>query len=394
MIKNLLALIFILTAIAIDGFFKDDTRTVQNMINSAKKGGIIDGKNKTFHITAIWLKSNITIQNFNFISVPTTESDVSIVNIGNDLATNNFNTSAEARQSFKMSSVGRGLENIIIKNIKIDGNRSLHNAKEIRDGGKHGIAIKGFCNNIHLENIVVKNCVTDGIAIYRGVHTTLESNDKLFAANNITIINMQSSNNRRHGGSGDSINNFLCKNSSFNKNGSDSEGFKTGAKAAIFNNSVYGNGWDMEGYGIGSSINNIIFDNCSFLENAAAGLLFYDTVDQNDKTFISRKNIKISNSKIDAGLNNPSGNYALIFTSTIENKKNLKKLYSDVQIINTFLYGKLLLRSVDNVKLADTKIISRESVQGLIDYSDNIYYSFRNNKNTINWESYNGKNIQ
>lgn len=393
--KNSIILLFcLLTTISIEGHFEDHTLVVQNLIDSAAKGSTIDGKNKTFYVTALWLKSNLTIKNFHFIAIPTSESDVSVLNIGNDLATNIFNRSKSAVEAYRISSTAVGFENITIKNVTVDGSRSSQDAKEIRDGGKHGISIKGFCNNIRMEDIVVKNCVTDGIAIYRGLNTKLDQNDSLFAASNITIINMLSSNNRRHGGSGDSIKNFYCKNSTFKNNGSDVQGSVTGAKAAVYNEKIYGNGWDMEGYGIGSSLRNIIFDNCIFLENAASGLLFYDIVNQDHKSFSQRQNIKIVNCKLDAGKKNPSGNYALILTSTIEHKSKLKKLYRDIEIKNTTLYGKILLRSVKSVKLTDTNIISSEAIQGLIDCSDTVKYSFTNIRSKINWEIYDGKNIQ
>ncbi len=370
----------------------DRTAEIQRLINNAKKGSVVDGQNKTFYVTSLWLKSDMTLRNFKFISLPTSESDVSILNIGNDLSTNRFNSSGEAKQAFSASQYAPGIQNIIIENVTIDGNRKNHTAREIRDGGKHGISIKGFNNNIHIKNVNVKNCVTDGIAIYRGLHTSLEH--EAFATRNIVLDNIIASNNRRHGGSGDSIQNFLCKNSTFNNNGRDSAGNMSGAKGAVFSNAPYGNGWDMEGYGLGSPLQNIVFHNCTFLDNAASGLLFYDTVDQNVPHFLPRNNIKISNSRLNAGFRNPSGNYALIFTSSIENKKSARKLYSNISVTNSILYGKLLLRSAENITLTDVQINSGEPLEGLIDYTDNVRSYNGTNRKTINWEIYNGKSIQ
>lgn len=245
---------------------------------------------------------------------------------------------------------------------------------------------------IQVKNVKIESCVTDGIAIYRGLHTSLEK--EVFAARNIVLDNVTALNNRRHGGSGDSIQNFLCKNSSFNNNGQDSQGSKSGARGAVFNNTLYGNGWDMEGYGLGSPLQNIVFDDCVFLDNAASGLLFYDTVDQNAPYFLPRNDIKISNSRLNAGFHNPSGNYALIFTSSIENKKSSRKLYSNISISNSVLHGKLLLRSAENVTLTDVQINSGEAFEGLIDYTDNVRSHSGNNRKTIKWETYNGKDIQ
>ncbi|QMS99172.1 hypothetical protein H1R16_03970 [Marnyiella aurantia] len=373
----------------------DNTPYIQNLINQARKGSVIDGQNKTYYVTSLWLKSDIELKNFVLYAIPTQESDVSVISIGNDLHTNKYNRSTEAQEAFVASQTYPGIQNIVLDNIIIDGNRALQPALEVRDGGKHGISIKGFSNNITIKNVTARNCVTDGIALYRGLHTTLDRGVEVFAIRNIRIDNFQAFNNRRHGGSGDSIENFRCTNSRFENNGLDVWGKFSGAKPAVFNGNVYGNGWIMEGYGLGSGIRNIIFDQCSFISNAASGLLFYDVANSSDRNFIFRDKIKILNSTLDSGVQNPTGDFGLIFTSNIENKKNHMKLYNQVLVSNTTITGKILLRSVQNVHLLDVNIITRDETHGLLDYADNVSYLFTTNKKTIfTWEHYNGKNIQ
>ncbi len=375
---------------------KDDTPHIQNLINHAKKGSVIDGRDQIYYVTSLWLKSDIVLKNFVFRAIPTPESDVSVLCIGNDMKTNKYNKSKEAQAAFTASQTFPGIQNIVLENIVIDGNRALQPTLDIRDGGKHGISIKGFCNNITIKNVTAKNCVTDGIALYRGLHTVLDKGAEIFAIRNIYIDNFQAVYNRRHGGSGDSIENFTCKNSRFENNGLNVSGKSSGAKPALFNAKVYGNGWDMEGYGLGSAVRNITFDQCTFINNAASGLLFYDVADSSDKNFIFRGVIKILNSTLDSGAQNPTGDFGLIFTSNIENKKNRQKLYDQVLISNTTIMGKILLRSVENVLLRNVHIITAEKTHGLFDYADNISYYFSKDKttNTFNWEQYNGKNIQ
>lgn len=374
----------------------DDTQRIQNLISQAKRGSVIDGGNKTYYVTSLWLKSDIVFKNFVLFAIPTQESDVSILCIGNDLMSNRYNSSIEAQAAFIASQSYPGIQNVVLENIVIDGNRALQPAPDVRDAGKHGISIKGFANNITIKNVTAKNCVTDGIALYRGLHTVLDKETEIFAIRNIYIDNFQAVYNRRHGGSGDSIQNFICKNSRFENNGLDVSGKSPGAKPAVFNGKVYGNGWDMEGYGLGSAVRNITFDQCSFINNAASGLLFYDVADSSDKNFISRDVIKILNSTLDSGSQNPTGNFGLIFTSSIDNKRNRRKLYDQILISNTVITGKILLRSVENVLLRDVNIQTSERTHGLFDYTDDISYYFSENRKTtiFNWEQYNGKNIQ
>ncbi|SEP78631.1 glycoside hydrolase family protein [Epilithonimonas lactis] len=355
---------------------KDDTQFLQNKINTLGNNGVLDGGNKTYYVTALWLKSNMTIQNMKLVSIPTSISDVSVINVGNDLETNTFNKSSVARTSIETSRNNGGFKNITIKNISIDGNRSLQKklAVEDRDGGKHGIAVKGFATNITIVDVNIKNCATDGISLYRGLHTNLDSGKEIFAIRNVTLRNVTCTNNRRHGGSGESIDGLIMENCRFNSNGLTINGGKQeGDIGAIYNGNLYGNGWDMEGYGLGSGMRNIKISNTEFLKNMGGGIVFYDITDSRNNKFINRGNITLDNCKIDAGVKNPTGYFSLVFSSTIENKKNKTKLFSNINILNCTLYGKLLLRSVANINISNTKIIKgNERFDGLLDNVSNL----------------------
>ncbi|WP_156104392.1 hypothetical protein [Chryseobacterium populi] len=380
--------------------YKDDTKDLQNKINQLKKGGTLDGGNKTYFVTSLWLKSDMTIQNMKLVSIPTDVSDVSVLNIGNDLFTNIYNSSKEGKQHYEISKAYPGFSNITIRNIDIDGNRSNQKnlGVEVRDGGKHGINIKGFANHIKLENLNIHDCATDGIAIYRGLHTNLLGNTEMFASKNIELYNVTSTRNRRHGGSGDSISDFKCTNSKFTENGK-SYGSNlqknNGLEGARYNGNLYGNGWDMEGYGLGSGVKNMYFKNTSFVDNMGGGVVFYDIADSNEKQFLTRENIVIDGCTIDAGKKNPSGYFSLVFSSTIESKKNKKKLYSNLKIINSKLYGKLLLRSVNNIYLENTTISSNDKYNGLLDNVSNLSSAFTGkSKGSFLWEKYDFFNVK
>lgn len=380
------------------GIYKDDTKELQDKINQLKKGGVLDGGKKTYFVTSLWLKSDMTIQNMKLISIPTDVSDVSVLNIGNDLFTNIYNSSKEGKEHYEISKTYPGFSNITIRNIEIDGNRTNQKVVDTRDGGKHGINIKGFSNRIKLENLLIHDCATDGIAIYRGLHTNLLNSTEIFASKNIELDNITSTRNRRHGGSGDSISDFKCTNSKFTENGKsygNSTQKSSGLQGARYLGNLYGNGWDMEGYGLGSGIKNMYFKNTSFVNNMGGGVVFYDVVDSNEKQFLPRENITFEDSIIDAGENNPSGYFSLVFSSTIESKKNKRKLYSNLKIINTKLYGKILLRSVDNIYLENTTISSKDKYNGLLDNVSNLSSTFpARSKDIFLWEKYDFFNIK
>lgn len=382
------------------GSNQDDTELLQEKINALPHNGILDGGNKTYHVTSLWLKSNMTIQNMTLISVPTSVSDVSVINIGNDLESNIYNRSTVARSSIEISRKNEGFRNITIKNIRIDGNRSLQKKLDFksRDGGKHGINVKGFCTNLNIIDVNIKNCATDGIAIYRGLHTKLDSGKELFAIKNVLLRNVISSNNRRHGGSGESIDGLIMQNCKFQNNGLTINGGKVeGDVGAIYNGNLYGNGWDMEGYGLGSGMRNIQITNTEFTKNMGGGLVFYDITDSRNSNFISRGNITLDNCKIDAGIKNPTGYFSLVFSSTIEHKRNLTKLFSGIKILNCTLYGKLLLRSVNDIDLTNTKIINdTDKFQGLLDNVSNLTYNqlTEDKNNLFSWDKYDYINVK
>jgi len=378
--------------------YRDDTDELQKMINNLSQNGILDGKNKTYYVTALWLKSNMTIANIKLVSIPTDVSDVSVLNIGNDIFSNKYNSSIEGRQHYEISKSYPGFSNITIINLDIDGSRAQQKNLELRDGGKHGINIKGFAQKITMRNVTIHDCATDGISIYRGLHTNLLGDKEIFAVKNVVLENVISKWNRRHGGSGDSIDGFLCIGSKFVENGktlSSKAQNQKGLEGARYKGNLYGNGWDMEGYGLGSATKNISFVNSQFINNVGGGVVFYDVVDSNDIKFVQRENIILQGCTIDAGEKNPTGDYSLVFSSSIGTKKNKVKLYSKIKVINSILYGKLLLRSAENISLKSTRISSAEKFQGLLDNVSNLEYNFTaKGSSTFVWDQYDSFNIK
>jgi hypothetical protein len=157
--------------------------------------------------------------------------------------------------------------------------------------------------------------------------------------------------NRRHGGAGDSINNGLWEGCKLNYNGRDiNSGVTVGDQGALSLGLRYGNGWDMEGYGLGSKVTNITFRDCEARQNVRDGLLFYATVDAAAGAFEPRTNILVTGCRLDIGTEPISGDYAMTFTSTIATEAN-GSVFKDVIVSDCVLEGAINLRAVTNPRI-------------------------------------------
>lgn len=363
----------------------DDTAAIQAALDALPTYGTLDGQGGTYLVGNLWLKANMVMQNFNLQTIATNRTDVSPINIGNDLLTaDGDHNSAAGTAAYNASRFSPGIENVTLENIHVFGDRGNQtcfnvNGQATRDGGLHGFCLKGFSTNVSIRNCSARYCATDGILIYRGLHATTVTEDDV-CHNNLTIENSLFQWNRRHGGAGESINGARIVNCQWLDNGQDVNGGLTqGDKGAtILSGGVYNqyaNGFDMEGYGIGSRVLNITFQGCDGLRNVRDGILFYDIVDQDNVNFEERKNIRIIGCHLDYGTNNINGDYALTFTSTIGNKAKAS-LYNDIVIADCLFEGLFTFRSTDNVMISGLmqQVPGTSSVRAVLDYGTNIRF--------------------
>jgi hypothetical protein len=333
----------------------DVSDIINSAIDCAPAHTVLDGENGFFNVHSIWLKSNISFKNFNLKSIGTDETDISVICIGNDIdpasIQNPFSPlkSKYAKRVFDRHNIGE--TNIEIENVHIDGNREAHTMLAYKDGGRHGISIKGKVSRIRIKNCSAQFCATDGLQIYRGLAYAI-NDDAIFAATDIQIENLICEWNRRHGASGDSINILNVQNSKFNRNGRDVNGANVEGNEGCKNSNdeLYGNGWDMEGYGVGSNVHNITFNNCEFIENVKAGLLMYEAATGQEATFVKRSNIYINSCKFDCGLINSeftavdiTGPQAYIQPGTF--------LYDQIIFDNCYFVGRFLGKSIKNLTI-------------------------------------------
>lgn len=335
----------------------DDTIAIQAAVNAAPFGGTIYGSGKLYLVSKILLKSNIIFKNFRLKTKPSSNTldYFSPITIGNDVTM-------------------ELIKNVIVENVHIDGNRSTHtNIINPENGGRHGFRLIGLLDNIVIRDCSANNCASDGICIFQtnGIMPIgMNETDPRFT--NIRVENCTFEWNRRHGGSCDSVQNLIFKECSFNHNGNDINGGVTeGDKGDIASDARYGNGFDAEGYNIGSVINDIHFEHCYFKKNNRGGILFYEQTDQATVGYLARKGIKLISCHIDAGVEPVDAESALILSSNNATKLN-GDAYSDIDINNCTIEGRIILRSCANVTIIGGSITNGIEYAGLADNCKNV----------------------
>jgi hypothetical protein len=196
--------------------------------------------------------------------------------------------------------------------------------------------------------------------------------------------------NRRHGGSGDAISGAQFINVEFNDNGQDlnaGDALDSGGRGARSQEHLYGNGIDMEGYGVGSANTNISFMGVTALRNVRTGILFYDPVGATDPGFRISSNIVIAGCNVDCG-NGKDGDgqpFAIEFTSTPAHKA-LGPIYAGITLSDNLIRGWVSLRAVDGVTISGGEMNNPQGMLGNLDYATNVTVSM----NRGNREFYTG----
>lgn len=351
----------------------DDTVAVQAAVTACPAYGIVDGQGKTYLVDSINLKSNMEIRNFNFKTKDGTTDLRSPVTIG---ANNDTNERT----------------NIVIRNVNIDGNRhGQTNIGSAEDGGRHGFRLIGCVTHCRIISCSATKCASDGIEIYQGIGTRpvgYDPDQPLFE--DIKIIDSQFTWNRRHGASLDSATRVEFIDCTFNDNGQDVDGGAVeGDLGATAGDPAakYGNGVDVEGYGIGSYVGDISFIRCEGLRNVRNGILFYDITDSGGADFVQRARIRLIDCYLDEGTISIDS-AALVFTSCLAEEDNALELYKDILIVGLVTTSGIFFRSCDSVVIIGGHIASGASTNaGSCIYATNVYLIGANTSGKIFYES-------
>ncbi len=353
----LVALLFLCLGIQLPAISQkshtDDTRMVQAMIDKAAPHAVVDGGNKLYNVSSLYLKSNMTLKNFRFIELPSDKNFNAVLNIIGK-------TSIPSDSQFLI----KDPSNIILENIIVDGNRisqtQINTQKE--DGGRHGIRIIGKAANIQILNCKINNCATDGICFFSLSGHSGSQTDLPFK--NILIKNTICDSNRRHGMSMDGVDGLKIINCYFNNNGLNLPGVelteanktegKTGASVSYGKGLLvnYGNGIDFEGYGPGSRVTHIQISGSQFLANARQGILFLDKA--LGKNFLPRDYIEISGCSLDYGLaKKKNEKAALSFVGS-----GSGYVYSNISLQNNSFDGYVILRFTSKAQCLENTYVT------------------------------------
>ena len=333
----------------------DSTAAIQAAVNSLPSGGFVHGQGQSFSVSSVLLQSNMTMFNITLVELPGTTA---------------------FRSPITIDGTSSAKTNIRLSDVTIDGNRSNQTniiVPSAEDGGLHGIRCIGTLSNLYLERVTAKNCGSYGMILFSS--TSVGATDSTFVFNNIVIRDSFFTGNRAHGLATDSTNGLRMSNVKLTGNGNDLNGtdpLTYGTRGATTGGVQYGNGFDMEGYGLGSGHTDMRMENITATGNARMGGLFFDQIATRPVGFSARQKIWISNSYFDAGISSASDGSALQFTSTL-GSKTLAALYDSVYISNTRLDGTLLARCVNNLQITGGAISSNlTAYYCTLDYATNI----------------------
>jgi hypothetical protein len=304
----------------------DDSAAIQSAVDACVKGGGVTGVGKTYVVSEVNLKSDMTLREFYFESRGGSEDLKSPVTVGGSKDTTLR-------------------ENIMIYKVHVDGKRHLHtNIDGAENGGRMGFRLIGHIRNLTVSKSSAKYCASNGFNLFAGGNGTVKTEDpNAQVKKNVRFIDCEFEWNKHHGGSGDSIDDVKFIDCKFDNNGQTINGGTTeGEKGGTLNGSLYANGVDFEGYAVRSLITNVKFIECQALQNAKGGLLFLEQTDPTDPDFVPRSGISIHSCLLDSGTRTDN-NIALSFTPIAANF-GLGIVYENISIIDTGITGTPLLR--------------------------------------------------
>ena len=333
----------------------DDTSAIQDAINALPVDGILDGLGRIYVVTACKLKSNMTLQNFNFItkagSLPSEFASPVTIGGYNDSST---------------------YENIYILNVHVDGNRVNNNTGTTgyaEDGGKHGFRLIGNINNVTIQNCSAKYCGSYGFFGYRGINTASIPFDDVPTISQLRIIDCVSQYNKSHGSAFDSVIYLTINDCVFTNNGLDYMG---DLGALTLSGAAYSNAIDLEGYGIGSWVGRVNIMNCDLRSNAAGSLYIQDPVLTTDPRFEIRDTINVLGCQLDTGSHplrlNPYT--ALIITAPFANWAN-DNIYKNIYVSDCNIIGEINFAKIEDA-FFDVKQTVIRQILGEAAYSDRV----------------------
>lgn len=269
----------------------DNSTALQKAVNYAQANNIkLVGLNKTYHCHSVRFDSNLHFYDAKLVC---NKYDTDLVSVLDAVITAAI------------------LSNVYFENVHIDGKRDLHtgirDVTSQEDGGRHGFRFFRHIDGVKMVSCSAVNCATDGIELF--CYSTKISN--------FIVEDCKFNDNRRHGGSGDSLDGVKFIRCEFKRNGLDTAAAtgtrnnKLGAWGDRPNGKIYSVGFDVEEYAGFAASENYSFIDCDMRDNSYGSMTLYRT---NDYTAINadvNMNILIQGGFYNAGVNNVSANLGI-----------------------------------------------------------------------------------
>lgn len=308
---------------AVAGGTIDATSVIQAAIDALPTGATLDGNNLAYLVTKLNLKSDMRLANFRLIT----------------------KAGAPAGQFWSPVTVGAYndttlRQNIEIENVHVNGQRVLNETGTTggEDGGKHGFRFIGRISNLTVRNCSAMACGSYGFFNFLGISSGSDGSDTPLQTN-INYINCIAMFNKAHGLAADSIDGLNIDNCKFTENGKDITGSSGGriTEGGVF----YGNGIDLEGYGIDSRLINVTIRNTDLTNNKAASIFISDPVLKTATNFKMRGGFLIQNCKLSSGASTSNTPDTALAVLPPYANWTLGAIYDDIKVLGCVIQGNI-----------------------------------------------------
>lgn len=237
---------------------------------------LVDGNYSTvtgngiFEVTTILPKANTTI------------SDVSFKSVGNGGSSSPISAVPVIRIGDNINQ----LDNVLLDNVHVDGNRAAYLNIDILaggDGGMHGLHIRGFTGNITARDCSFNFSGTAGIALDMDTNRDDPDSAPPYRIRDINIVRCDMNDNREHGSFAAYCQRVKYIDCNALRNGIDLPGGPFAEEdgrhgAFILANGFFGRGIDIEEYNATSGFTKVEIIGGEYSGNANGALQFFSPV--------------------------------------------------------------------------------------------------------------------
>jgi hypothetical protein len=352
----------------------DYTEELQACVDAAD---VVVGGNGHYMVSEVQVLSRKVVRDLWLYAAPqSTDVQKSVIYLGRD--------TTFGRETQSIADADHPVEDVTLENVHIDGGREIQTNLVSADGGRYGIRMRGYHNRIRILNCSAVRCATDGFEIHRGINCLASASDEYRPVRDVAFRDCVFDWNRRHGGSGNGLDNCSVENVSFRNNGKNADGSLTpqtegtgptdGANGAISVGDIYGNGVDWETNDTpGGCIRNLTMRGCTLLNNVRDGILLLCGTNNAHAGFLPCQNIHLIECHTDAGDANSNGDYAITITSKLAYKTG-PSVFEHVQVLDCTVEGTFTFRSVSGATVTGGRVWGAIPADGFgaFDYATNI----------------------